>query len=161
MIILGIDPGTATTGYGVIDYKKKNKKQIVCLDYGIIQTSPKQSVGERLIQLNFDLNEIIKKYKPEMAAVESLFFFKNLKTAMPVSQARGVIIYTLSKKNVPFIDITPQQAKTSVTGYGKATKNQVQKMVQNLLCLEELPKPDDAADALAIAICCADKCKFN
>jgi crossover junction endodeoxyribonuclease RuvC len=161
MIILGIDPGTATTGFGVIDYKKKNKKQIVCLDYGIIQTSPKQSAGERLIQLNFDLNEIIKKYKPEMAAVESLFFFKNLKTAMPVSQARGVIIYTLSKKNVPFIDLTPQQAKTSVTGYGKATKNQVQKMVQNLLCLEELPKPDDAADALALAICCADKCKFN
>lgn len=161
MIILGIDPGTATTGFGVIEYKKKNKKQIVCLDYGIIQTSPKQTVGERLIQLNFDLNEIIKKYKPEMAAVESLFFFKNLKTAMPVSQARGVILYTLSKKNVPFIDITPQQAKTSVTGYGKATKNQVQKMVQNLLCLEELPKPDDAADALALAICCADKCRFN
>ncbi|MFZ2390349.1 MAG: crossover junction endodeoxyribonuclease RuvC [Minisyncoccales bacterium] len=161
MIILGIDPGTATTGFGVIEYKKKNKKQIVCLDYGIIQTSPKQTVGERLIQLNFDLNEIIKKYKPEMAAVESLFFFKNLKTAMPVSQARGVILYTLSKKNVPFVDITPQQAKTSVTGYGKATKNQVQKMVQNLLCLEEMPKPDDAADALALAICCADKCKFN
>lgn len=161
MIILGIDPGTATTGYGVINYQKKNKKQIVCLDYGIIQTSPKQSVGERLIQLNFDLNEIIKKYKPEMAAVESLFFFKNLKTAMPVSQARGVIIYTLSKKNVPFVEFTPLQAKTAVTGYGKATKNQVQKMVQQLLCLEELPKPDDAADALAIAICCADKCKFN
>lgn len=161
MIILGIDPGTATTGFGVIEYKKKNKKQIVCLDYGIIQTSPKQSVGERLIQINFDLNEIIKKYKPEMAAVESLFFFKNLKTAMPVSQARGVILYTLSKKNIPFLEITPMQAKTSVTGYGKATKNQVQKMVQNLLCLEELPKPDDAADALALAICCADKCKFN
>ncbi len=161
MIILGIDPGTATTGFGVIEYKKKNKKQIVCLDYGIIQTSPKQTVGERLIQINFDLNEIIKKHKPEMAAVESLFFFKNLKTAMPVSQARGVIIYTLSKKNIPFLEITPMQAKTSVTGYGKATKNQVQKMVQTLLCLEELPKPDDAADALAIAICCADKCKFN
>ena len=161
MIILGIDPGTATTGFGVIEYKKKNKKQIVCLDYGIIQTSPKQTVGERLIQLNFDLNEIIKKYKPEMAAVESLFFFKNLKTAMPVSQARGIILYTLSKKNVPFIELTPQQAKTSVTGYGKATKNQVQKMVQNLLRLEEMPKPDDAADALALAICCADKCKFN
>jgi len=161
MIILGIDPGTATTGFGVIDYQKKNKKQIVCLDYGIIQTSPRQSVGERLIQINFDLNQIIKKYKPEMAAVESLFFFKNLKTAMPVSQARGVIIYTLSKKNVPFIELTPLQAKTSVTGYGKATKNQVQKMVQNLLNLEKLPKPDDAADALALAICCADKCKFN
>jgi crossover junction endodeoxyribonuclease RuvC len=161
MIILGIDPGTATTGFGVIDYKKKGKRQLTCLDYGIIQTSPKQSAGERLIQINFDLNEIIKKYKPNLAAVESLFFFKNLKTVMPVSQARGVIIYTLSKKNVPFVELTPQQAKTSVTGYGKATKNQVQKMVKNILELEEMPKPDDAADALALAICCADKCKFD
>jgi crossover junction endodeoxyribonuclease RuvC len=158
MIILGIDPGTATTGYGVIEFKKKKFK---CLDYGIIQTPAKRDMGERLIQLNFDLNEIIKKYKPELAAVESLFFFKNLKTAMPVSQARGVILLTLAKRNIPVIDFTPQQAKTSVTGYGKATKNQVQKMVKNILNLEEMPKPDDAADALAIAICAADKCKFN
>jgi len=158
MIILGIDPGTATTGYGIIDYKKKKS---VCLDYGVIQTSPKLNPGERLKQLNFDLEQIIKKYKPEMAAVESLFFFKNLKTAMPVSQARGVIVFTLAKKNVPMLEFTPQQAKTAVTGYGKATKDQVQKMVKNLLNLDEIPKPDDAADALAIAVCCADKCKFN
>jgi len=161
MIILGIDPGTATTGFGVIDYSKKSKSPFRCLAYGIIETSPKQNVGERLEHLNFDLNEIIKKYKPELAAVESLFFFKNLKTAMPVSQARGVIIFTLSKKNVPIIEFTPQQAKNCVTGYGKATKQQVQKMVKNLLNLDEMPKPDDAADALALAICCADKCKFN
>ncbi len=158
MIILGIDPGTATTGYGVIDCTKKKH---TCLDYGVIQTSPKLNPGERLIQLNFDLEQIIKKHKPEIAVVESLFFFKNLKTAMPVSQARGIIVFTLAKKNIPIIECTPQQAKTAVTGYGKATKNQVQKMVQNLLNLEELPKPDDAADALAIAICGADKCKFN
>lgn len=158
MIILGIDPGTATTGYGIIDHKKKKS---ACLDYGVIQTSPKLNPGERLKQLNFDLEQIIKEYKPEMAAVESLFFFKNLKTAMPVSQARGVIVFTLAKKNVPMLEFTPQQAKTAVTGYGKATKSQVQKMVKNLLNLEEIPKPDDAADALAIAICCADKCKFN
>ena len=158
MIILGIDPGTATTGYGVIDY---TKKKLTCLDYGVIQTPAKTDMGERLKQLNFDLDQIIKEYKPAMAAVESLFFFKNLKTAMPVSQARGVILFTLAKKNVPAIDFTPQQAKTSVTGYGKATKNQVQKMVKSILNLEEIPKPDDAADALAIAICCADKCKFN
>ena len=107
------------------------------------------------------VKQIIKKYKPEMAAVESLFFFKNLKTAMPVSQARGVIVFTLAKKNVPMLEFTPQQAKTAVTGYGKATKDQVQKMVKNLLNLDEIPKPDDAADALAIAVCCADKCKFN
>lgn len=158
MIILGIDPGTATTGYGVVEYKNK---KLICLDYGVIQTPAKQDMGERLIQLNSDLNEIIKKYKPEIAAVESLFFFKNLKTAMPVSQARGVILFTLAKKNVPVIDFTPQQAKTSVTGYGKATKNQVQKMVKNLLNLDSIPKPDDAADALALAICCADKHKFG
>ena len=96
-----------------------------------------------------------------MASVESLFFFKNLKTAMPVSQARGVIIFTLSKKNIPFIEITPQQAKNAVTGYGKATKTQVQKMIKNLLNLEKIPKPDDAADALAIAIACAQIIKFN
>ncbi|MDD4531122.1 MAG: crossover junction endodeoxyribonuclease RuvC [Candidatus Pacebacteria bacterium] len=158
MIIMGIDPGTATTGFGVIEYKKK---KLSCIDYGIIQTPAGQDMGERLIQLNLDLDQLIKKYKPEMAAVESLFFFKNLKTAMPVSQARGVILLTLAKKKVPVIDFTPQQAKTSVTGYGKATKKQVQKMVKNLLNLDEMPKPDDAADALALAICCADKCKFN
>lgn len=158
MIILGIDPGTATTGYGIVEYKKK---KMVCLDYGVIQTPAKHDMGERLIQLNSDLDQLIKKYKPEMAAVESLFFFKNLKTAMPVSQARGVILFTLAKKNVPAIDFTPQQAKTAVTGYGKATKNQVQKMVKNLLNLDSIPKPDDAADALALAICCADKHKFG
>jgi crossover junction endodeoxyribonuclease RuvC len=158
MIILGIDPGTATTGFGVIDYKKR---KISCLDYGVIETSPKLDPGERLKQLNFDLNQIIKKYKPEMAAVESLFFFKNLKTVMHVSQARGIIIFTLAKKNVPIIELTPMQAKTAVTGYGKASKKQVQEMVKKLLNLDKIPKPDDAADALAIAICCADKCKFN
>lgn len=158
MIILGIDPGTATTGFGVIDYKKK---KMTCLDYGVIETSPKLDPGERLKQLNFDLNQVIKKHKPEMAAVESLFFFKNLKTAMPVSQARGVIVFTLAKKNIPILDFTPMQAKTAVAGYGKATKNQVQEMVKKLLNLDKIPKPDDAADALAIAICCADKCKFN
>lgn len=158
MIIMGIDPGTATTGFGIIEFKKKKFR---CLDYGIIQTPAKQDMGERLKRLNFDLEQIVKKYKPEMAAVESLFFFKNLKTAMPVSQARGVILFTLSKENVPVVDFTPQQAKASVTGYGKATKNQVQKMVKNILNLERLPSPDDAADALAIAICCADKHKFD
>jgi crossover junction endodeoxyribonuclease RuvC len=161
MIILGIDPGTATTGFGVIDYNKKIKNQFSCIAYGTIETSPKQDVGERLKHLNFDLNEIIKKYKPEIASVESLFFFKNLKTAMPVSQARGVIIFTLSKKNVPFIEITPQEAKNAVTGYGKATKSQVQKMIKNLLNLEKIPKPDDAADALALAISCANRCKLG
>lgn len=161
MIILGIDPGTATTGYGVIEYQKKAQKQMHCLNYGIIQTSLKDDTGTRLKSLSFDLNEILKRHKPELVAIESLFFFKNLKTAIPVSQARGVIIYTIAKRNVPIVEYTPLQAKIAVTGYGHATKNQVQKMVMNILELDKLPKPDDAADALAIAICCAEKTKFN
>jgi len=158
MIILGIDPGTATTGFGVIKYERN---QFYCLEYGVIETLSSENSGERLKQINFDLNEIIKKYKPEMAAVESLFFFKNLKTVMPVSQARGVIIFTISKNNVPFLEFTPLQAKIAVTGYGKAKKPQVQEMVKNILNLEKIPKPDDAADALALAICCANNMKFR
>ncbi len=158
MIILGIDPGTATTGFGIIGYKKK---RLDCINYGAIETSPKHNAGERLKQLNFDLDQLLKEYGPDMAAVESLYFFKNLKTAMPVSQARGVIIYTLAKRNIPIIEYTPLQAKIAVTGYGKATKTQVQKMVKNILNLDKVPKPDDAADALAIAICCAENNKFS
>ena len=158
MIILGIDPGTATTGFGIIDY---NKNSLSCLSYGIIETLSSDCVGERLKQIHFDLDGIIKEYKPEIASVESLFFFKNLKTAMPVSQARGVIIFTISKNNVPFVEYTPLQAKTAVTGYGKAEKKQVQEMVKNILCLDKIPKPDDAADALALAICCANNLKFK
>ena len=158
MIILGIDPGTATTGFGVIDY---NKNSLSCLSYGIIETLPSDCVGERLKQIHSDLDGIIKEYKPEIVSVESLFFFKNLKTAMPVSQARGVIIFTISKNNVPFVEYTPLQAKTAVTGYGKAEKKQVQEMVKNILGLNKIPKPDDAADALALAICCANNLKFK
>ncbi len=158
MIILGIDPGTATTGFGIIDY---DKNSFSCLDYGVIETLSNECAGERLKQINSDLNYIIKKHKPALVAVESLFFFKNLKTVMPVSQARGVILFTVSKNNIPFVEYTPLQAKIAVTGYGKAQKNQVQEMVKNILNLEELPKPDDAADALAIAICCANNLKFN
>ena len=158
MIILGIDPGTATTGFGIIDY---DKNSFSCLDYGVIETLSSECAGERLKQINFDLNHIIKKHNPALVAVESLFFFKNLKTVMPVSQARGVILFTVSKNNIPFVEYTPLQAKIAVTGYGKAQKNQVQEMVKNILNLEELPKPDDAADALAIAICCANNLKFS
>lgn len=158
MIIMGIDPGTATTGFGVIDYKKK---QALCLDYGVIETSPKNDAADRLKQINFDLDQLLKKYKPGMVAVESLYFFKNLKTAIPVSQARGVIVFTIAKRNIPIAEYTPLQAKMAVTGYGKATKSQVQKMVKSILSLDKIPKPDDAADALALAICCAERTKFD
>ena len=151
MIILGIDPGTATTGFGVI---KKGKK-IECLAYGIIQTSPSLPTAERLRVLNNQLNGLIKKHRPKALAVENIYFFKNLKTAMPVSQAKGVILLTAAKKKIPVHEFTPLQAKMTVVGYGKAEKKQVQEMVKIILNLDKIPRPDDAADALAIAICCA------
>ena len=156
MVILGIDPGTATTGYGAIEFLKGRgqKTQILkCLDYGLIQTDPSLTAGERLKKLNNQLDGLIRKYRPNILAVESLFFFKNLKTAMPVSQAKGVILLTAAKKKVPVYEFTPLQVKTAITGYGRAEKRQIQEMVKVLLELKEIPRPDDAADALAVAIC--------
>jgi len=151
MIILGIDPGTATTGFGVI----KHAKELKCLDYGLIQTSPSLTSGKRLDILNKELKKIIKKHKPEILAIENIYFFKNLKTAMPVSQAKGVILLTAAQRNIRVVEFTPLQVKMSVTGYGRAEKKQIQRMMQCLLNLKEVPKPDDAADALAVAVCCA------
>ncbi len=150
MIILGIDPGTANTGYGVI----KMSKTLKCLGYGLIQTSPSLAMAVRLKKLNNELNKLIKKYEPKVLAVENVYFFKNLKTAMPVSQAKGVILLTAAKKNIPVYEFTPLQVKMAVAGYGKAEKEQIQKLVQLLLGLKEMPKSDDAADALGVAICC-------
>ena len=159
MVILGIDPGTATTGYGVVEKNKNSKIKIKnylgCLDYGVIQTSPSLTPAERLQTLDDGLAKISKKYKPELLAVESLFFFKNLKTAMPVSQAKGVILLAAAKKNIKVRELTPLQVKMGIAGYGRAEKKQIQRIVQHLLSLKEMPKPDDAADALAVAICCA------
>jgi len=157
MIILGIDPGTANTGFGVISKiqnpKSKTRNKLRCLDYGLIQTDPNLSPAERLKKLNNDLNKIIKKYNPKVFAVENIYFFKNLKTAMPVSQAKGVILLTAAKKRIPVYEFTPPQVKMTVAGYGRADKKQIQGAVKFLLNLKELPRPDDAADALAIAIC--------
>ncbi|HJN62356.1 MAG TPA: crossover junction endodeoxyribonuclease RuvC [Candidatus Parcubacteria bacterium] len=152
MIILGIDPGTATTGYGIIEINKK--KSLKCLGYGHIQTSPALTDGERLKIINNDLGKLINKYQPKILAVENIFFFKNLKTAMPVSQAKGVILLTAAKKRILVYEFTPSQVKMATVGYGRADKSQVQKMVKIILNLKETPKPDDAADALAVAICC-------
>ena len=155
MIILGIDPGTATTGYGIVRIKKekgKRKKELICLAYGCIKTSPDLNDGQRLKQINQELNKIIKKYKPNSLIVENVYFFKNLKTALPVSQAKGVILLTAAKKNIPIYEITPLQVKMAISGYGRADKKQVQKMIKIILNLEKIPKPDDAADALAVAV---------
>jgi len=150
MIIAGIDPGTATTGFGVI---KTEKNKLTCLDYEIIQTSKDCEQQERLNILYNQITKLITKYKPDVIAIEKLFFFKNLKTAMPVAEARGVILLACAKKKIPIKEITPLQVKMGICGYGRADKRQVQEMVKIILNLDKIPKPDDAADALGIAIC--------
>ena len=155
MIILGIDPGTATTGFGIIN---KTKDGVKVIDYGCITTTSDLNHGDRLKIINNELNKLIKKHQPKVMAVESLFFFKNLKTVMPVSQAKGVILLTAAKKKIPVHEFTPLQVKMAITGYGRAEKKQVQKMIQAMLNLEEKPKDknkrkDDAFDALGIALC--------
>ena len=151
MKILGIDPGIATTGFGLIENKGSN---LCLLDYGVVTTSPKFSPGERLNKLYTELTRILKKQKPEEVAIEELFFAKNVKTAMMVSQARGVIMLSCMRSRMKEIfEYTPLQVKLALSGYGRAEKPQVLKMVMTLLNLREIPKPDDAADALAIAVC--------
>ena len=151
MKILGIDPGIATTGYGLIENKGSN---LCLLDYGTVITSPKLSNANRLNMLFNELSKIIKKQKPDEVAIEELFFAKNVKTAMMVSQARGVIILSCLKSGMKEInEYTPLQVKLALSGYGRAEKTQVMKMVMTLLNLKEIPRPDDAADALAVAVC--------
>ncbi len=149
-IILGIDPGIADTGYGVI---RADGSKITCLAYGSIKTSAQEDLITRLEILHLELDKIIKKYKPDLAAIEQLFFNKNVRTALIVGQARGVALLTLKQNRLMIVDYTPSQVKAAVSAYGKASKLQVQKMVKLILNLQELPQPDDAADALAIAIC--------
>ncbi|MEK7075313.1 MAG: crossover junction endodeoxyribonuclease RuvC [Patescibacteria group bacterium] len=155
MIILGIDPGTATTGYALIKKLKNNSFEI--LDFGVISTKKTKTDSERLVEVQKDLVRIILKHKPEVAGVEKLYFENNAKTAMTVSQARGVVLLTLQQKKIKLQEFTPLQVKSIICGYGKAEKKQVQLMVQKTLNLKTLPKPDDAADALAIALCAGFK----
>jgi crossover junction endodeoxyribonuclease RuvC len=149
-IILGIDPGIADTGFGIIS-NEDNK--LVCLDYGSIKTSAKLELADRLEIINLELVKLIKKYKPDLIAIEELFFCNNAKTALIVGQARGVVVLTAKLNRIKSVEFTPYQVKQAVSTYGHAKKNQVQRMVKLILNLKELPKPDDAADALAIAIC--------
>lgn len=149
-VILGIDPGIADTGYGLI---KVSGSKTACLTYGSIKTPAGMDLAGRLILLNEELAKLIKEYKPDLAAIEELFFNKNVRTALIVGQARGVALLTLSQNGVPIFNFTPSQVKQAVCAYGQASKLQVQKMVKMILSLEKIPKPDDAADALAIALC--------
>lgn len=149
MVILGIDPGTTQIGFGVI---KNEGNHFESLDYGIIKNNGKDKLFDYKNTAK-ELSKLIKKHKPELAVVERLFFFKNQKTVMSVGEMRGVLMLTLTNHNLPVLEFTPMQVKQALSGYGGADKSQVQRMVRLILGIKEEIKPDDAADALAIAIC--------
>ena len=150
MIILGIDPGFAIVGYGLVQYQGN---RFSVLDYGIIKTNSNSIFSERLLAIDVELNTLIARYKTDAFAIEELFFNKNTKTALSVAQGRGVAILSAAKVGLTVNEYTPLQVKQAVAGYGRACKEQVQTMVKVLLNLNSIPKPDDAADALAVAIC--------
>ncbi|MFA7208694.1 MAG: crossover junction endodeoxyribonuclease RuvC [Parcubacteria group bacterium] len=156
--VLGIDPGTATVGWAILE---ENAGTLVPVAFGHISTDKGNSEENRLAEISQDLASIIEKYHPSEAAVEQLFFFKNKKTIISVGQSRGGILLTLEQKGVKIASYTPLQVKQAVTGYGKAEKKQVQLMVKSILGLKAVPKPDDTADALAIAICHINSRKLN
>ena len=149
MIIIGIDPGTTQIGFGII---RNEGNRFEALDYGIIKNQGKDKLLDYQ-NTSKAISELIKKHSPDVASVEKLFFFKNQKTVMSVGEMRGVIMLTLSNHNLPVLEFTPIQVKQAVSGYGRADKKQVQRMVRLVLGIKEKIKPDDAADALAIAIC--------
>ncbi|MCR4434909.1 MAG: crossover junction endodeoxyribonuclease RuvC [Clostridiales bacterium] len=158
MVIMGIDPGFAITGYGVVKYEG-NKFSVV--DYGVITTEASVELPKRLLFLNDGLEKLIKQYSPQAISVEELFFNKNIKTALAVGHGRGVAMLAAAKSGVDVFEYTPLQVKQSVVGYGRADKNQMQQMVRIILNLPEIPKPDDAADALAVAICHGHSHRMN
>lgn len=156
IITLGIDPGTATLGYGVI----AGDSAPVAVDYGVIETSPDAEMADRLVTIHASISELIEKHHPNVVVVEQLFFARNVTTALTVGQARGVILLAAAQRGVPVKEYTPMQVKQAVVGYGKADKHQMQEMVRIILNLKSPPKPDDAADALAIALCHAQSAPF-
>lgn len=158
IVILGVDPGLADTGYGIIEQAGNSLK---CLDYGVIKTKSGKDFSERLAEISSQLCEVIDKYKISAAGVEELFFCKNVKSALAVGQAKGAVLLTCQNCKLPVYEYTPLQIKQAITGYGKADKNQIQQMVKVLLRLKEVPQPDHAADALAVAICCIHNLQSN
>ncbi len=150
MIIIGIDPGLATVGFGII---RKEKNSIIPVSYGCIRTSAGKQNSERLLEIYNELNLLFEKYSPSEVAVEKLFFTNNITSAMGVSEARGIIFLAAQQKNIPVTEYTPNQIKQAITGSGRADKKQMQEMIKRLLNLDEVPQPDDAADGLSIALC--------
>jgi crossover junction endodeoxyribonuclease RuvC len=149
-LALGIDPGTATTGYGIVRLEQDGS--LVAVKYGVILTPKEATASARLVMLYDELRNLISEYQPEIAAVEKLFFSRNVTTALAVGQARGVVMLCLEQSGISAFEYTPLEIKQAVAGYGGAEKKQVQEMVRALLALDSIPKPDDAADALAVAI---------
>jgi crossover junction endodeoxyribonuclease RuvC len=156
--VLGIDPGTATTGWAIMEEKAGETS---ALAYGHISTEKNLTDEVRILEISKDLEEIIDEYSPQEACVEELFFFKNKKTVIQVAQSRGAILLTLAKKNVTISGYTPLEIKQALTGYGRADKKQMQEMVKSIMKLAKLPKPDDTADALAVALCHLHSRKIN
>ena len=152
MLAMGIDPGNAICGFGFVEL---NGNSLHNAGFGVIRTTPSMRRSERLKVIYDKLDELIREKRPDVVGVEKLFFNRNVTTAMTVSEARGVILLAVEMNRTPLIELTPLQVKQAVVGYGQATKEQVTYMTQRLLCLEKKPTPDDAADALAIAICSA------
>ncbi len=151
-IIIGFDPGLADTGFGVI---KLDGARSSCLDYGSLKTPAKLALPDRLADLYQQAKDLLAKYRPDLVGIEQLFFCRNVTTAFQVGQARGVVMLAIGQQQIPCLEFTPLQIKQAVAGYGQADKRQVQKMVQLILRLKEIPRPDDAADGLAAALCAA------
>ncbi|HKG19487.1 MAG TPA: crossover junction endodeoxyribonuclease RuvC [Candidatus Limnocylindrales bacterium] len=154
MIILGIDPGTAAIGYGIVE---RSGSRLRAVDYGCLTTSADRSMPERLLEIHQLVDELIALHQPSIVAVERLFFSKNAQTAIAVGQARGVVLLAAAQHAKPVREATPNEVKSAIAGYGAADKEQVQRMVQLVLGMSELPRPDDAADALAIAVTIANR----
>jgi crossover junction endodeoxyribonuclease RuvC len=159
MLVIGIDPGTAITGYGLV--REEQDGALTVVDYGIIRTPAKSPMPQRLLQLYRELKQIALLHRPDSGAVEKLFFQKNVRTAISVGQGRGVAILALAEADIEIAEYSPLEIKQSIAGYGGADKAQMQYMVKALLHLDEIPQPDDAADALAVAVCHIHSARFN
>lgn len=163
MTIIGVDPGSTIVGYAIIKTSGAEKNGLTVVDFGCIITDKFATTGERLKKIHKETQKLIEKHNPQILSVENLFFFKNLKTVMPVSQTKGVILLAAEEKKVPVLEFTPLQMKMAIAGYGRAEKKQVQEMIKKLVCLdgfdlkENHRKKDDAFDALGVAICAATK----
>jgi crossover junction endodeoxyribonuclease RuvC len=159
MLVLGIDPGTATTGYGLV--REHPDGSLETVGYGVITTKARTPMPDRLRRIYTEMKALIAQYQPDAAAIETLFFGKNTTTAITVAQGRGVILLALAEAGLPIREYKPAEIKQAIAGYGNADKLQMQEMIRQLLCLEDLPKPDDAADGLGVAITDLNSSRFE